>query len=132
MKGAYYTMEAVVAIFLMLSIFTLLFFATPKNPEVERANTKNDIYKGFETLNSKGSLRTDALNNNASAIDGELDDFLPLFTSLDITVFNRTFVNVTSPHTEVTSDTIVVSYYIAGAVGNYTPKEIRAYVWGFK
>ncbi len=132
MKGAYYTLEAAISIFLIMTIFVLLFFTTPENPEVERANAKNDIYKGFDALSSRGSLRIDALNNNASAIDGDLDDFLPLFVSLDITIFNRSFVNLTSAHPEAESDTIVVSYYLAGAVGNYTPREIRAYVWGFK
>ena len=132
MKGVYYTLEAAISVFLIISFFVLLFFTTPKNPEFERANIKTDIYKGFDALNSRGSLRIDALNNNATAIDGDLDDFLPLFTSLDITIFNRLFVNLTSPHTEVISDTVVVSYYLAGAAGNYTPREIRAYVWGFK
>lgn len=132
MKGAYYTLEAAISVFLIMSIFVLLFFTTPENPEFERANTKSDIYKGFDTLNSKGSLRIDAINNNATAIDNDLDDFLPPFASLDITIFNRSFVNLTSPHTEAESDTIVVSYYLAGAAGNYTPREIRAYVWRFK
>lgn len=132
MKAAYYTLEAGISVFLIMTIFLLLVLTTPTNPEIERANIKTDIYKGFEVLNSKGSLRANALDNNATAIKNDLDDFLPKVVSLHVTLFNKSFNNLTESHTEQTVDTITVSYFISGDVGNYTPKEIRTYVWGFE
>lgn len=132
MKGTYYTIEAVVAVFLMITIFLLLFVAPQKNPEIERANVKTDIYKGLETLNSQGSLRNQTLNNDAAAIENDLDDFLPVNLQLNVAIYNRSFHNLTREVTDQPTDMIGVSYYIVGDVGNYTPREIRAHAWGFE
>ena len=132
MKGTYYAIEAVIAIFLVMSIFLLLFLAPQKNPEVERANVKNDLYKGLETLNSKGSLRNQTLNNDATAIKNDLDDFLPLNIQLNVAIYNKSFSNLTAEVADQTTDTTGVSYYIVGDIGNYTPKEIRVHAWGFE
>ena len=132
MKGSYYTLEAGIAAFMVISIFALLFLITPTNPEVQRANIKNDVYKGLDVLNSQGSLKTNALNNNATAIKTDLAKFISITLSNDVTIYNRTFVNVSSSFSARSTDTIVVSYFIAGNDGNYTPREIRAYVWGFQ
>ena len=132
MKAVYYNLEAVIAAFLVMGIFLLLFFSIPKSQEVERANLKTDIYRGLEILNEKGSLRVYALENNATTIKNDLRIFLPISVSSHVTIFNKTFNSLTTPFTEETSDTISVSYAIAGNVGNYTPKEIRVYVWGFE
>lgn len=132
MKGTYYTIEAVVAVFLMITIFLLLFVAPQKNPEIERANVKTDIYKGLETLNSQGSLRNQTLNNDAAAIENDLDDFLPVNLQLNVAIYNRSFHNLTREVTDQPTDMIGVSYYIVGDVGNYTPREIRVHAWGFE
>ncbi|MEM5797228.1 MAG: hypothetical protein QXD72_01740 [Candidatus Aenigmatarchaeota archaeon] len=132
MKGTYYMIEAVVAIFLVVSIFLLLFLTPTKNPEIERANIKNDIYKALEILNSKGSLRNQTLNNDAAAIKSDLERFLPINIQLNVAIYNRTFNNLTAELTEQFTDIIGVSYYIAGDIGNYTPKEIRVHAWGFE
>ena len=132
MKGVYYTIEAVVAIFLVVSIFLLLFLTPLKNPEIDRANIKNDAYKGLEILNLKGSLRNQTLNNDATAIKNDLDDFLPIAVQINVAIYNKSFNNLTTEVTEQTTDTIGVSYYIAGDIGNYTPKVVRVHVWGFE
>lgn len=131
MKGAYYTLEAAISAFLIIVIFSFLFLTNPENPELSRANVKNDIYKGLDTLTARGSLRADALNNNATAIQNDLDDFIPSYVYVNVTIFNKTFQNLTSTFDEKTSDTIVVSYLVSGSAGNYTPREVRTYVWGF-
>lgn len=132
MKGTYYTIEAVVAVFLIVSIFLLLFATPQKNPEIERANIKNDIYKGLETMDSKGSLRNQTLNNDATAIKNDLNTFIPLSIQLNVAIYNKTFNNITTEVTDQTTDIIGVSYYIAGDIGNYTPKEVRVHAWGFE
>lgn len=132
MKGTYYTIEAVIAILMIVTIFLLLYKTSPPNPEIDVANVKTQIYDGLDNLKSKGSLREQALDNNATGIKNDLDDFLPLNIELDVTIYNQSFNNVTQTHSEQVEDTVSVSYFIAGDVGNYTPKEIRVHAWGFK
>lgn len=124
--------EAAVAIFLIVSIFLLLFLTSQKNPEIERANVKSDIYKGLDTLLSKGSLRNQTLNNDAAAIKNDLDDFFPLNIQLNVAIYNKSFNNLTTEVTEQVTDVVGVSYYVAGDIGNYTPKEVRVHAWGFE
>lgn len=131
MKGTYYVVEAVVAILLVVSIFSLLFFTAQKNPEIDRANAKSDIYKALEILNSKGSLRNHTLNNDATSIKNDLSGFLPVNVRLNVAIYNKTFNNLTAEVTDQTTDIVGVSYYIAGDIGNYTPKEIRVHGWEF-
>ncbi len=131
MKGTYYTIEAVVAILLVVIIFFFLFITPQKSHEIERANVKNDVYKALEILNSKGSLRNQTLNNDAAAIKTDLSRFLPINVQLNVAIYNKSFNNLTAEVAEQTMDVIGVSYYIAGDVGNYTPKEIRIHAWGF-
>ncbi|MBI2084033.1 MAG: hypothetical protein HYT70_00225 [Candidatus Aenigmarchaeota archaeon] len=132
MKGTYYTIEAALAVLLVVSIFLLLFLAPQKNPEIDRANAKTSIYKGLETLDSKGSLREQALSNNATAIKNDLDDFLPFNIQISVAIYNKSFSNLTAEVADQPVDIVGVSYYIAGDVGNYTPKEIRVHGWGFE
>ena len=132
MKGTYYTIEAAVAIFMIVSIFLLLFVTPQRNPEIERANVKNDVYKGLDTLLSKGSLRNQTLNNDVTAIKNDLDDFLSSNLQLNVAIYNRSFNNLTAEVADQPSDMIGVSYYIAGDTGNYTPREVRVHVWGFE
>jgi len=132
MRGTYYTIEAAVAVFLMVSIFLLLFLTPQKNPEIERANIKSDIYKALDTLNSKGSLRSQTLNNDAVSIKNDLDDFLPVNIQLNVAIYNKSFNNLTTEVTEQVTDVVGVSYYVAGDIGNYTPKEVRVHAWGFE
>lgn len=132
MKGTYYTLEVALAIILVTSIFFFLFVAPQKNPEIERSNVKNDLYKGLDTLLSKGSLRNQTLNNDATAIKNDLAAFLPVNIQLNVAIYNKSFNNLTAEVTEQITDTIGVSYYVAGDVGNYTPKEVRVSAWGFE
>lgn len=132
MRGTYYTIEAALAIFLVMSIFLLLFLTPQENPEIDRANLKSDIYKGLDTLLAKGSLRNQTLNNDATAIKNDLDDFLPVDVGLNVAIYNKSFSNLTAEVPDQYSDIVGVSYFIAGDVGNYTPRLIRVHAWGFE
>lgn len=132
MKGSYYIIEAAVAIFLVVSIFLLLFLTPQKNPEIGRSNVKNDIYKALDSLNSKGSLRNLTLNNDATAIKNDLASFLPININLNVAIYNKSFNNLTTELSDQILDIVGVSYYLVGDIGNYTPKEVRVHAWGFE
>jgi len=131
MKGTYYMIEAAIASALMIGFFLILFFTPATNPEIGRANIKVDIYKGLDTLLSKGSLRNQTLNNDPAAIKNDLDDFLAANIQLNVAIYNKSFDNLTAEVTDQTTDMVGVTYYVIGDVGNYTPKEIRVHAWGF-
>ncbi len=132
MKGTYYTLEAIIAVLLVVAIFLLLFSTPQKNAEIDRANLKNDVYRGLDVLLAKGSLRNQTLSNDATAIKNDLDDFIPVNIQLNVAVYNRSFHNLTAEVGDQLNDIIGVRYYIAGDIGNYTPKEIRVHAWGFE
>ncbi len=132
MKGTYYVIEAALASFLVISIYLLLFEVPQENPEIDRANIKSDIYKGLDTLLSKGSLRNQTLNNDATAIKNDLDDFLPIDVDMNVAIYNKSLNNLTAEVSDQYPDIVGASYFIAGDAGNYTPREIRVHVWGFE
>ena len=72
------------------------------------------------------------MNNDATAIKNDLSSFLPVNIQLNVAIYNKSFNNLTSEVTDQLLDVIGVSYYLAGDVGNYTPKEIRVHAWGFE
>lgn len=131
MKGTYYMIEAGITIVLVVSIFLLLFLSPQKSPEIERANVKNDIYKGLDNLLSKGSLRNQTLNNDPTAIRNDLDDFISANLQLNVAIYNRSS-NLTAEVSDQLTDIVGVSYYIVGDIGNYTPREVRVHAWGFE
>ncbi|MBI2547596.1 MAG: hypothetical protein HYW23_04095 [Candidatus Aenigmarchaeota archaeon] len=132
MKGTYYTIEAAVAIVMIVTFFFLLFMTPQRNTEIDRANIKTDVYKALDTLGAKGSLRDQVLNNNATGIKSDLAGFLPVTLQLNVAIYNKSFNNLTAEVTDQAADIVGVSYYIVGDIGNYTPKEIRVHVWGFE
>lgn len=132
MKGTYYTIEVAVAVLLVTSIFLLLFLTPETNPEIDRANIRSDMYKGLDILALKGSLRNDVLTNNVSSIKTGLQKYVPFNIQLHVALYNRTFQNITPELSQPTTDIIGVSYYLSGDVGNYTPKEVRVFGWGFE
>lgn len=131
MKGTYYTIEAVVAILMIAGMFLLLFVTPQKNPEIDRANIKNDIYKGLDTMLSKGSLRNQTLNNDATAIKSELATFLPAGVQLNVAIYNKSLDNLSVEVSDQPMDIVGMRYILAGDSANYTPKEIRVHAWGF-
>lgn len=131
MKGTYYMIEVAITIVLVVSIFLLLFLIPQRNPEIERSNIKNDIYKGLDNLLSKGSLRNQTLNNDPTAIRNDLDDFLSANLQLNVAIYNRSS-NLTAEVSDQPTDIVGVSYYIVGDIGDYTPREVRVHAWGFE
>ncbi len=131
MKGAFYTIEVIISVLLVMSVFFILFTSPINNPEIERANVKSQMYNGLENLNTIGLLRSYALNNNASGIETELSPYTPLGIQLQVTIYNKSFSNLTEELSDQPLDIVGVSYYIAGEFGNYTPREVRVHAWGF-
>jgi hypothetical protein len=128
MKGLSHTMEAVIAI-LLLTAGVFLLLATPlTTPEYEKTKFKLSTYSSLETIDTTGELRELVLKNDVAAIKNDLSRFVPYQMNYDVAIFNRTSNVTTVPNIDA-KDIIVVSYFLSGAVGNYTPREVRVYLW---
>jgi hypothetical protein len=108
-----------------------LFKNQPNLPESQEINYKQKIYSGLKTLDTTGKLGYYAIKNDANSIQNELQPFIPAFLSYKVVIYNST-ANVTErPNLDDKNKVISVSYFLAGDIDNYEPRDVRIYLWGF-
>jgi hypothetical protein len=130
MKGQIYTLESAIAILMVLSITIILFKNQPNLPELQEINYKQKIYGGLKTLDATGKLGFYAIKNDANSIQNELQPYIPTFLEYKVVIYDQT-TNVTEkPYLEDQNKVISVSYFLAGDVDNYEPRDVRVYLWG--
>lgn len=129
MKGAIYSLEAVISIVMIASVIFLFVYRKPSPPEFTKLNFKLAAYDGLKILDEAGELRRYALENDVSSIENALDAYIPV--SYSVTLFNKT-TNTTPIPTIQSDDVVTVSYFLAGSVANYKPIEVRVYIWWLK
>ncbi|MCX6821691.1 MAG: hypothetical protein NTW30_02825 [Candidatus Aenigmarchaeota archaeon] len=131
MKGLLFTLESFIAILMIFFIIILLFQNPPASSEFNRINYKLKAYNGLMALEKTGELRKDAVNNNAISIQNKLNPYLPDFLNYTVVIFNETTNITAKPSLSLTNDSISVSYFLAGDVDDFKPREIRVYLWGY-
>lgn len=131
MKGQLYTLEVGIAILMILSFVIFLFLNPPASPEYNIINYKMKAYNGLETLERTGELRRYVTDNNATAINESLDSYIPNLLSRAVVIFNETTNLTTKPSLSNISDSISVSYFLAGDFDDYKPRDVRVYMWGY-
>ncbi|MEM5803069.1 MAG: hypothetical protein QXO57_03905 [Candidatus Aenigmatarchaeota archaeon] len=128
MKGQAYTIEALVAISILVFIILVL-ISFPSKQAFSLINYKIQFLNTLKSLDDLNLLRDAALRGDSTFIEEEIKNFVPANIKFNVTIFNKT-TNITSlPLTE--GPTAIISYIIAGKIGNYTPRELRVYFWGF-
>ncbi len=127
-KGAFYTLEAAIAVVIIVTTLAYT-MRTQATLELSKANLKQKVFDSLKILDDVGDLRKDVLQNNATAIKVDLSDYIT--ESFDVALFNKTS-NLTATPVISEQTVVTVSYFIAGNIGNYTPREIRVYVWGIE
>lgn len=127
MRGTFYTLEAAIAVMIIITSLAFVFQIEPTVIDLSKANYKQDAYDALSIVDDGGDLRDNVLANNASAIRSSMDSYISV--NFDLAIFNKTSNLTAIP--DITSDAIItVSYLVSGEVGNYTPREVRVYVWG--
>jgi protein-disulfide isomerase len=127
MKGQMLTLEAIIAIVMVVSILLLIFRQPPSTPEFKVANYKLRVYKGLKVLENF-DLRKDTLNNDATSIKQDLAIYVPPELNYEVVIYNKTS-NLTAVPTIDSEEVATVSYFLAGDVDNYAPREVRVYLW---
>lgn len=131
MKGTFFTLEAIISITMMVLITVLLFKSPPAKTDLSRTAYKLEAYSGLEMLET-GDLREYVLNNNTNSIETELAPYVSFSRSqYSVVIWNETRNRLSALPSPSTGDIISVGYFIAGDVGNYTPREVRVFLWGF-
>jgi len=131
LKGALYTLESVIAILMILFIIIFLFQDSSTAPEFERINYKLEVYHGLKILENTDELRRDVMDDNTVSIENKLNPYIPDFLNYTIVIFNETTNITKKPSLVDKKDVISISYFLAGDVDNYGPRDVRAYLWGF-
>ena len=132
-KGTFYTLEAAIAVAVIVVTLVFFFQEPIESLELSKANYKLRIYDALKISDDVGNLRKNALDNNATGIESELNSYssyLSGYLDYNVTIYNKTS-NLTAVPSISSENIITVGYFLSGKVGNYTPKEIRVFVWGF-
>lgn len=127
MKGTFYTLEAAIAVVIIITSMAFVFTIEPKVLDLSKANYKQEAHNAIQIVDRGKDLRKNAVANNATAIKSDLDSYIS--TNFEVAIFNKTS-NLTATPVLTSENIITVSYLIAGDVGNYTPREVRVYIWG--
>jgi hypothetical protein len=125
MKGLMKSLEAVIAILMMLTFFIYFFRGAEQLPEFETINWQLKGFNSLKTLDKNNQLRQYAIANDTQTIESQLASLLPAETSYKIIICNATCGNPGITSEKLTS----VSYFIAGDLANFQPREIVLYMW---
>ncbi len=131
-KGSLYALESAIAIMMMITAMALL-LRTPLEPqEFSEYNHKIEVYNALEISDDLGTLRINVMNDDADSIETEIDGYISSSVQFGIVIFDGS-TNITEIPLVDPSFTSVIttSYFISGQVGDYNPREVRAYIWGF-
>jgi len=96
-KGILQSLEAVIAILMVLTFFVILFITKGPLPEFETVSWKLKGFNSLKVLDDNNKLRRYALTNNTLRIKEELQSFLlPLNYEITICSDTCTYPNITA------------------------------------
>jgi len=131
-KGSLYALESAISIIMMITALALLLRAPVEPQEFSEYNYKLEAHNALEISNDLGTLAMNTLNDDADAIETEIDNYISSSVNFGVTIFDQDS-NITEVPTISGSfgNVITTSYYISGQAGDFNPREIRVYIWGF-
>jgi hypothetical protein len=128
-KGSLYTLESAIAIIIMITTVLMLLRQPSESQELDIANYKLNVYNALKISSEVGNLRRYALSNDTTSIKSEIGSNIPAQLEYDVAIYNKTSALTSEPSVNF-ENVITVSYFLAGSVGNYNPREVKVFVWG--
>lgn len=130
MKGSLYTLESAIAIVLMVTVLSLVIRQTQTTGALDIVNYKIRVYNALKASDDVGDLKVNVLGKNVSLIKADIEATASSFLDYEVVIYNRTGAVTNEP--DIDSENVVtVSYFLAGYVGEYDPREVRVFMWGF-
>lgn len=123
-KGILQSLEAVIAILMILAFFVIFFVVKEPLPGFETVSWKLKGFNSLKALDDNNELRQYALTNNTLRIKEKLQGLLSPM-NYEIMICSDTCV-----YPNITAEKLVsVSYLIAGNINSFSPREIVLYLW---
>lgn len=125
MKGLLGSLEAIIAILIILTIFITFYSGREAIPEFDTINWKVRGYDALRTLDYNGMLRDAVTTNSSTIIESRLKTLLPSQLNYQVVVCER---NCGDPGIETDKLTSAV-YLVSGDLNNYLPRQVILYMW---
>lgn len=125
-------LEAALAVIMMVTALAFVLSRPQTSTDLSKVNYKLTVYNALKISDDVGDLRKNAVDNDAAAIKSDLQAYVPSTLGFDVAIYNSTTNTTAVPVPSASSDSVItVGYLIAGWSGSYSPREVRAFVWGF-
>lgn len=125
-RGFVYTLEVLIAIFIIATATVSLFLQTPEKPQGDVSIIKRLGIETLEFMDSRGTLRSYAAAGSSENIENELDSLLPVVIASNATVCSNVCSFTGLPKDR---NVIVTDYYISGYRDEYLGKKVRIFMW---
>lgn len=120
------TLEAVLAVILVLGVFIYFYRGTEQLPEFETINWQLKGFNALKTLDKNNQLRQYAISNDTVTIESELSSLMPAEVTYKVIVCSQTSCGGLG----ITSERLTsISYFIAGDLANFQARQIILYMW---
>lgn len=119
------TLEAVIAILLIATVFIVFYQSLGTLPEFETISWKIIGFNTLKGLDKSMGLRQDVLTGNTSAISAKIANFIPVTVNYTVSICD---VSCSQPNISA-SKIVSVSYIVAGFQSTYYPKQVIVYMW---
>jgi hypothetical protein len=125
MMGILKSLEAIIAILLVLTSYFAIFGSGENIPDFETSIWKMRGFEAIKALDESNRLANSALANESEKIEDELEEILPIGFNYEVLVCNQN-----CPSINISSEKIVsVSYFIPGNATDLEPREVLLYMW---
>lgn len=125
MKGLMKSLEAVIAILMVVAVFIYFFRGGEQLPEFETINWQLKGFNSLKILDNQNQLRQYVLDDDVQTIENKLLPLLPSGVSYKVVICEATCENPGITSEKLTS----VNYFITGDLANFQPKQIVLYMW---
>lgn len=125
MKGLSKTLEAFIAMFVILTVFFIFFSSPIELPEFTLINERLKVLESLKKLDISSNLREYALKNQTKKIEDLLADYIPFGTNYKVQICEAICKKIEIPSERITT----VSYYISGSYSKFKPLQIVVYLW---
>ena len=119
------SLEAVIAILMISTIFIVFYQAFGVLPEFESVNWKIIGYNSLKSLDRTLGLMQDVLTNNVTSIQNKLNSMLPVTVNYTVKICGVSCDSPGISSTKIAS----VSYIVAGYQDQYLPRQVVLYMW---
>lgn len=126
-KGSMFTVEAFLAVFMVVMVFFFLYSEGIKIPKFHQKSIEHFTYDCLRNLDLEHGLRNKVGGDNRAGIVADLQNCVPGAMGYNVTLCDWSGCdNIYLPDNKTV---VSSSYYVAGREDNYTPTEVRIYGW---